>query len=182
MTPVTSCLACDCIHSKQHTPAYLRLEHSRLRVVLMVSKVFFSHWVFIQLWSTIERRPPGFILKKPHRFDILYRLHQHPGAKTGIILLYVVGVGSESMVYAGRQNNQIAFRQTYPHPLIIDASNIEEAFSIKDVSYLLIFMQMLVEEHLHLFLIHGSHLLRGNDDLIPVFVGALQGNGIYGIY
>ena len=39
-------------------------------------------------------------------------------------------------------------------------------------------MQVLVEEHLDLVLVNGTHLVRGDGDLVAVLVGALRGEGV----
>ena len=61
-----------------------------------------------------------------------------------------------------------------PDPFISLASDIEESSTITDVSDLLVLMQVLIEEHLDLFLVDIAHLLWGNGDYIAVLVASLQ--------
>jgi hypothetical protein len=61
-----------------------------------------------------------------------------------------------------------------PDPFITLASDIEESSTITDVSDLLVLVQVLIEEHLDLFLVDIAHLLWGNGDHIAVLVTSLQ--------
>lgn len=86
---------------------------------------------------------------------------------------YVFAVSREPMVDASGEDDQIILHQPNAYPVITLASNIEEAFSVSDPADLLILVQMLVEEHLHLLLVYRPHLLGGYRDLISVLVAPL---------
>lgn len=77
------------------------------------------------------------------------------------------------MVDPRGENNQITLLQPDPHPIIVLAPDIEESRAIQNISDLLILMQMLMEEALHLFLVNVTHLLGRHGNLIPVLVVAL---------
>lgn len=79
---------------------------------------------------------------------------------------------------AGGQDDQVVFLNQNADPMILAIADIEEALAVDDVSNLLVFMQMLHEEHLDLGVVVCAHALGGDDDLVPVFVGALRRDGI----
>lgn len=76
------------------------------------------------------------------------------------------------------QDDQVVFLDQDADPMIQTIADIEEALAVEDVSNLLVFMQMLHEEHLDLGVVVGAHALGGDDDLVAVLVGALRRNGI----
>jgi hypothetical protein len=76
------------------------------------------------------------------------------------------------MVNSRRQNNQIAFLEPNSHPVVTLAPNIKVTRTIQNVPDLLILMQMLVEERLHLLFVDVAHLLWADGDFIPVLVAA----------
>ncbi len=85
---------------------------------------------------------------------------------------HILAVRCEPVVDASWQDDEISLLQTHAHPFVLDTPHIKKAFPVKDVSDFLVFMQVLVEEHLHLVLVGGAHLLRRHDDLITISVGA----------
>lgn len=85
------------------------------------------------------------------------------------------------MVDAGRQNDQVVLLQLNSDPVIALASNIEITGAVSDIPDLLIFVQVLVEEHLHLGLIHITHGLRGDGDLIAILVVAFPCDLVDGV-
>lgn len=79
------------------------------------------------------------------------------------------------MVDASRHDHEIAFLQPDAHPIIVLASDIKVAATSENVSNLLVFMQMLVEEVLDLLLV-ARQGARANLDLVSVLVMSLSGN------
>lgn len=59
------------------------------------------------------------------------------------------------------------------NPFIICAPDVEVAMSVADVADLLVLVQVFMEERLDLLFVHVAHLLRGDDDLVPVLVSAV---------
>lgn len=47
--------------------------------------------------------------------------------------------------------NQVILLQLYPHPLVMLAPDIKESGAVPDVSDLLVFVEVLVKEHLNLY-------------------------------
>ena len=80
------------------------------------------------------------------------------------------------------QNDQIIFHQPDPHPLVLLAADIKEALSVENITDLLVLVEMLVEEHLDLLLIHVAHFLGRNGDLIAILVRSVVGDGVDGGY
>jgi hypothetical protein len=79
------------------------------------------------------------------------------------------------MIDPTRQDNQIPLLQPNPHPIVVLTPDIEKSCTIQNITNLLILVQMLVEETLHLLFINVTHFLGRNGDLIPVLVVALLG-------
>ena len=78
-------------------------------------------------------------------------------------------------------NNQIMLLHTDTQPLILQTPHIEKPFAFEDIPYLLILMQMFVEEHFDFFLIHLPHLFGAHGDLVAVLVGAVRGDFVDGV-
>ena len=97
---------------------------------------------------------------------------------TMVCKTHILRIGSEAVEDATGQDDQIILLQPDPHPLVLLAPHIKEPFPIQDVPDLLIFVQMLVEEHVHLLLIHVAHLFGRDGDLVAVLVGASVGDGV----
>jgi hypothetical protein len=85
------------------------------------------------------------------------------------------------MIDTSRENNQIILRQLDPHPFVLLATHVKVSLAITDVADLLVFVQMLVEEHLHLVLVRIAHRLWRDDYLIAVLVPALLGQFVDGL-
>ncbi len=83
------------------------------------------------------------------------------------------------MINPTRQNNQIPPLQPNPDPIIPLTPNIKEPRTIKNIPNLLVLMQMLMEEALHLLFVDVAHFLGRHGDLVPVLVGALFGERFY---
>lgn len=58
------------------------------------------------------------------------------------------------MVRTCWKNQKIIPPQPDSHPVIVNASDIEKAFTVQDVTDLLVFMEVFVKEHFDLFFIH----------------------------
>lgn len=71
--------------------------------------------------------------------------------------------------------NQVILHQLDAHPLVALAPHIEEACAVPDVPNLLVLVQVLIEERLHLLLVDVAHLLRGHGNNITVLVAAILG-------
>jgi hypothetical protein len=83
---------------------------------------------------------------------------------------YILRVSGESMIDTRRQNNEITLFHGDANPVVLNPTDIKIAISIEDIPNLLVLMQMLVKEHLHLILVHSAHRLRRHDALIAVLV------------
>lgn len=144
--------------------------------------------ILLQFWRSIQRGPFGLILEEPHGFDVLTKQcqppefhvssRQRPWENDKSWQAHILCIGSESMEDPTRQNDQVLLLQPDPHPLILLAPHIKESLPIQDVPDLLVFMQVLVEEHVHLLLIHVAHLVGRDGDLVAVPVGASIGDGV----
>lgn len=86
------------------------------------------------------------------------------------------------MIYSGRQNDQIILLQLDAHPVVSCASHIEESLTVEDVSNLLVFMKVLVEERLHFVFVDIAHFLWRDCDLVSVLVAPFFGNGVDIVY
>ena len=77
------------------------------------------------------------------------------------------------MIYPSWQDQEVALLQLDPNPLVFLASDIEVAFTVKNVPDFLVFVQVLIEEHFHFALVDIAHLLFRDCDLVSMFVVAL---------
>jgi hypothetical protein len=145
-------------HSNRILVKHMELSHAHLFSFITTHQVILPMLIHIRLVPSVQRRPLGLILKQPHCLDI------------------ILTVRCEPVINPCRQNNQIVFLQSDAHPIILLRAHIEETLSVKDVTYLFVFVEVLVEEHLNLFFIHGAHFVRADDDLISVLVGAVLGD------
>ena len=80
------------------------------------------------------------------------------------------------MIDAARQDDQITLLKPNPDPIVALTSDIKVTRTIKNVSNLLVLVQMLTEESLHFFLVNVAHLLGTDGNLIPVLVVARCSN------
>ena len=76
------------------------------------------------------------------------------------------------MVDARRHNHKITLLEPQAHPVVVLAPNIEVSSTSQNVADLLVLVQVLVEEGLHLLLVAGEQLGR-NLNLVAVLVVAL---------
>lgn len=86
------------------------------------------------------------------------------------------------MIYPCGENNQVILFQPDAYPIVPFVSHVKESIAIEDISNLLIFMKMLVEEHFHLVLVDITHLLWRDCNFISVLVAALFGNCVDLVY
>jgi hypothetical protein len=93
----------------------------------------------------------------------------HSG-KEGKGRTYILRISGESMIDTRRQNYEITLLHGDANPVVLNATDIKIAISIEDIPNLLVLMQVLVKEHLHLILVNGAHRLRRHDALIAVLV------------
>jgi len=89
---------------------------------------------------------------------------------------YVLAVRCEAVEYASRKDDQIVLLQSNPNPFILRISDIKESIAIKDVSDLLVLVQVFIEEHLDFFFVYSAHLVGRYSDFISVLVRARRGN------
>ena len=155
---------------------------------LPLGEILLTVVVLIGLCAPVQRSPLRLFLEQAHGLDVLKMLlaaEGHPFPDTSLRLrrygrnTHVLVIGGESMVNSRRKHNQIALLKPDPHPIITLAPNIEKPRAIKNVSDLLILVQMLVEETLDLLFVDVSHLLRGHSDFVPVLVITLLGQRIH---
>lgn len=83
------------------------------------------------------------------------------------------------MINASGQNNQIPLHQRDAHPLIIPTPHIKEALAVKNIPDLLVLVQVFLEEHLDLVLVHLAHSRRRHAHLVPVLVAPLGGERVH---
>lgn len=62
----------------------------------------------------------------------------------------------------------------YANPLVSFASDIEESSAVPDISDLLIFVHVFVEERFNLFFVDIPHLLRRNRDYIAILIASVR--------
>lgn len=98
-----------------------------------------------------------------------------------VSITYVLLIGREAMVDASGKNNHIILDQVDADPLVLLASDVEVALAVNNIPNLLILVQVLGKEHLHLVLVDVAHALRRHADLVAVLVAALLGNRIDGV-
>lgn len=115
----------------------------------------------IDLLAAADMCPLWLVLKQPHRFDIIRLRYRKP------------------MIDPSRQDHQIPFAQLNPNPLPAPLCTIHQgpvilhikiSFSVHNPPYLLVLVEVLLEERLHLALVGRTHALWGHGDLVPVVV------------
>lgn len=139
--------------------------------------------ILFQVRCSIEWSPLRLVFEESHRFDVL-KLVSRIDKRRSPKGTYIFGISRETVPDAGWQDDEIVLFNSNPNPLITiyAASHVEETLPVEDISDLLVLMQVLLEEHLHLVLIHLAHTLRGDCDLIAVLVRAFFGNVINILY
>lgn len=93
-------------------------------------------------------------------------------------MTYVVRIGRKPMIDSRGENNHIVLAQANANPLIVLAADIKVSLAVEDIANLLVLMQVLRKECLHLLLINSAHGLGRHADLVPVLVSALGRNGV----
>ncbi len=94
----------------------------------------------------------------------------------------ILGVRGEAMIDACGQHDQVILFQPDAYPIVPFVSHVEEAVAVEDVSDLLVFVKMLVEEHPHFVFVDIAHLLRRDGNFISVLVAAVSGNRVDLVY
>jgi hypothetical protein len=154
---------------------------------LPLLKISLAESIGIGLGATVERRPLGIVLKQAHGLGILQAVshasrkpcHQAVEPLTARVSSTHVGlVSGEAVVDAGGHDHEIVLIELDADPVVVAAAYVEEAAAVEDIADLLILVQVLVEEHAHLLLIHVAHLLGRDDDLVAVLVRALGGEPV----
>lgn len=82
---------------------------------------------------------------------------------------------SEAVVDAGRQDDQVIFFELDANPLVAFVAHIKVAIAVADVANLLIFVQVLAKETLHLGLVGITECLGRDLDLVAVLVTTFNG-------
>jgi hypothetical protein len=77
------------------------------------------------------------------------------------------------VVYAWRQYDPVRLFEADSNPLICLRPNVKIAIALKDISDLLVLMQVLIKEHLDLVFVHVTHSLWRDSNHIPILVVAL---------
>lgn len=86
------------------------------------------------------------------------------------------------MINPRRQHDQIPLLEPHPHPPIVPpAPHVEIPSALEYIADLLVLVQVLLEELLDLGLVHGTHFVRRDGDLVAVFVGPLVREGVDGV-
>lgn len=134
-------------------------------------QVLLSVRVGIKFRTPVQRRPLWLVLEQSHSLDILLRSANALGCPSEIT--YVLFISCEPMIYARRQYDPVEFVEADSNPLISYRPNIEKAIALKDVSDLLVLMQVLIEEHFHLIFVHTTHGLRRDSNNITILIVAL---------
>jgi len=83
------------------------------------------------------------------------------------------------MVDACRHDDQIILLQPNSNPVVTFVPYVEISCPVQNVADLFVFVQMLVEEHLHLLLIYVAHDLWRNGNFIAVLVRTLCSDSIH---
>ncbi len=97
--------------------------------------------VLLKIGSAIQRCPLGLRFEKAHGFDILKAESvTFPVDATETHRTYILAVCRKSVEDAGRKNDQVVLLQSNSHPPVGEISDIEETFTVQNVSYLFIFM------------------------------------------
>lgn len=78
------------------------------------------------------------------------------------------------MVDASGQDDEIIFVQEDTNPRVLFASDVKVSLTTADISNLLVFVQVLVEERLDFLLVHIAHLLGGHEDFVAVLVSSIR--------
>ena len=84
------------------------------------------------------------------------------------------------MINPRGQNNQIILLEPDTHPLVALGPDVEIPGPIADIADLLVFVQMLVEEHFDFGFVDVAHGGGGDGDFVAVRVGAGGGEGVDG--
>ncbi len=135
-------------------------------------KILLPRLILFQLRRSIQCRPLRLVLKQPHSLNILFKPHQQslpkklplPTPSCPLLSLlqrkeaYIIPISGKPMINARGQNNQIPFPQPNPNPIVPLTPNIEKPFTVKDIPNLFVLVQVLVEKHLYLLFVDGSHL------------------------
>lgn len=87
-------------------------------------------------------------------------------------------ISSESVKDARGKDDEVVLFQLDAHPLVALVAHVKVALAAADVANLLVLVQVLVEEHLDLVLVHVAHLLRRHDNLVAVLVAAVGSQDI----
>jgi hypothetical protein len=88
---------------------------------------------------------------------------------------YVLIISSKPMINPRRHNHQIALLQPQPNPRIVPTPHIKIPTPAQNIPYLLVLVQVLVEEGFYLFFVAGQEV-GGDFDLVAVLVVALGGD------
>ena len=86
---------------------------------------------------------------------------------------------SERQLQVRLATGESYFLKLDANPRVAFASDIKISMTVPDVPDLLVFMQVLVEEHLYLVLVHTAHLLRRHGDFVSVLVSTAGGQIIH---
>lgn len=129
-----------------------RISCSAVAGVLQAFQILGTSRMFIG--RSVDWRPHRLANKQSHRFYV--------------ILL----VKSESVVDAGRQNQEVALGNFNPYPLVVAVSNVKVTTPSQDKANFFIRVQMLLEECFYLFFI-VQELFSGYLDDISVRISSL---------
>lgn len=144
--------------------------------------------VSINLGAPVQRRPLRLILEQTHSLDILlcptdevsHKISERQYSRW-IEDTYVLLVRREPVIDTSRKNNHVVLAQRDADPLVLLAAHIKVPLAIQDIADLLILMQVLGEERLHLFLVDVAHRLRRHAHLVAVLVPALGGQLVHSL-
>jgi hypothetical protein len=83
------------------------------------------------------------------------------------------------MVNPSRHDHEIVLVQLDPDPPIVLVAHVKVAAAVENVANLFVLVDMLVEEHLDLFLVDVAHGGRRDGDLVAVPVAPLSGEAVH---
>lgn len=151
-------------------------------LVLDRAKVRLPMRVLIDIRATVQGSPFRLFLEKAHSLDVL-RTKQSASShsKGGLDKLMetdILVIGGETMVDTSGKDDQVILRQLDPNPFVLLTTHVKVTLAITDVADLLVFVQMLIEEHLHFLLVHITHRLWRNYNLITILVPTFLGQFI----
>lgn len=84
------------------------------------------------------------------------------------------------MIDARGKKDQFSLPEREPNPALVCVANVKVSAPAKEVPDLLVLVHVLLEEHLDYVLVFGAQRVGGDNDRVPVLVGAFGGEFVDG--